>query len=243
MNVSFNGLAGLTAGTNACHRAAPLAMALFLSPATLLPAACKDSLLTHLHPVSSVVSAGVVLLCRALIEGVPWPHALDRTAASLRYCDPMYVLPPPTDHPDLQRMLPRIPAEHSLSEDTVAKARQSVAKLFTFAFVDADSLGRQNRGGYAPVAVRAALFFVNRATCASAALSESISFAGPANYCPVLVGAISGARWGLEQVKASGRLSSIGPARCKHSPDAVAAGMAACKALADHWEVHEQKAE
>jgi ADP-ribosylglycohydrolase len=51
-------------------------------------------------------------------------------------------------------------------------------------------------GGFAPDVLRAAIFFVNRNSSLEAALSEALRFAGSANYCPVLVGSIAGARWG-----------------------------------------------
>jgi ADP-ribosylglycohydrolase len=50
--------------------------------------------------------------------------------------------------------------------------------------------------GYSPEVLRAATHFVDRSSCASEAVSEAVQFAGDSNYCPVLVGAISGARWG-----------------------------------------------
>jgi len=34
------------------------------------------------------------------------------------------------------------------------------------------------------------------------AIRTSIKFAGPANYCPVLVGALAGARWGANTIDA-----------------------------------------
>lgn len=52
------------------------------------------------------------------------------------------------------------------------------------------------RGGFAPEALAAAIHFVERHDRFAEALRASIEFAGPANYCPVLVGAIAGARWG-----------------------------------------------
>jgi ADP-ribosylglycohydrolase len=56
--------------------------------------------------------------------------------------------------------------------------------------------GPGNGGGYAPDVLRAALHFVGRSACFPEALERSLAFAGSANYCPVLVGAIAGARWG-----------------------------------------------
>jgi len=55
---------------------------------------------------------------------------------------------------------------------------------------------RLSRGGFAPEALAAAVFFVGASSCFADALARSIAFAGPANYCPVLVGSIGGARWG-----------------------------------------------
>jgi ADP-ribosylglycohydrolase len=51
-------------------------------------------------------------------------------------------------------------------------------------------------GGFAPEVLRAAAYFVGSSSSFSEALGRSLAFAGPANYCPVLVGAIGGARWG-----------------------------------------------
>jgi hypothetical protein len=55
-------------------------------------------------------------------------------------------------------------------------------------------------GGYSPETLRAAMHFVARYDSFGEALSESLRFAGPANYCPVLVGAIAGARWGAASI-------------------------------------------
>lgn len=60
----------------------------------------------------------------------------------------------------------------------------------------ADHRGPGNDGGFAPDVLRAALHFVATADRFLEALERSLVFAGPANYCPVLVGAIGGARWG-----------------------------------------------
>jgi len=56
------------------------------------------------------------------------------------------------------------------------------------------------RGGFAPEALHAAIFFVAKNESFEGALSESLQFAGPANYCPPLVGAIAGSRWGSAQI-------------------------------------------
>lgn len=51
-------------------------------------------------------------------------------------------------------------------------------------------------GGHAPEVLRAAVHFVGQHPDFPSALQASLTFAGPANYCPVLVGTLAGARWG-----------------------------------------------
>jgi len=70
----------------------------------------------------------------------------------------------------------------------------------TRAALDAVREGPGNTNGYSPVALRAAVFFVGTSTSFSEALERSLVFAGPPNYCPVLVGAICGARWGTSAI-------------------------------------------
>lgn len=56
------------------------------------------------------------------------------------------------------------------------------------------------RGGYSPVPLGSAIFFIGSSSSLADALSRSIAYAGPANYCPVLVGSIGGARWGINEI-------------------------------------------
>jgi hypothetical protein len=60
-------------------------------------------------------------------------------------------------------------------------------------FTDEDVPG--SNGGFAPDVLRAAVYFVGTSPGFAEALQRSLAFAGPANYCPVLVGAIAGSRW------------------------------------------------
>ncbi len=62
------------------------------------------------------------------------------------------------------------------------------------------SVGELSRGDFAPEVLRAAVHFVESAESLPSALERAIDFAGPANYCPVLVGSLGGARWGRGQV-------------------------------------------
>jgi ADP-ribosylglycohydrolase len=58
-------------------------------------------------------------------------------------------------------------------------------------------------GGYAPDVLLASMHFIGTSSSFAEALERSLSFAGPANYCPVLVAAIGGARWGASAVPQS----------------------------------------
>jgi ADP-ribosyl-[dinitrogen reductase] hydrolase len=90
-------------------------------------------------------------------------------------------------------------------------------------FADPDEPG--NNGGYAPDVLRAAMFFVGTSVCFTEALQRSLAFAGPSNYCPVLVGAIGGARWGV---------SAIPPSSLAHA-DILPRVWTAAEALAAGW--------
>lgn len=73
-----------------------------------------------------------------------------------------------------------------------AKAIQQAASVF-----DPDTL---KPGGYTPDAIAAGVYFVKTADTFGDALQRALEFAGPANYCPVITGAIAGARWGRHSI-------------------------------------------
>ncbi len=85
--------------------------------------------------------------------------------------------------------------------------------------------GPGNNGGYAPDVLRAALYFIDTSASFAGALERSLSFAGPANYCPVLVGAIGGARWGASAI----------PQRSLAHVDMLARVKATAETLAAEW--------
>jgi len=58
------------------------------------------------------------------------------------------------------------------------------------------------RGGYSPDTLQSALHFVATRESFETALNDALEFAGAPNYCPVLVGAIAGARWGSREIDA-----------------------------------------
>jgi ADP-ribosylglycohydrolase len=82
-----------------------------------------------------------------------------------------------------------------------------------------------NNSGFAPDVFRAAVYFVGASTEFAKALERSLTFAGPANYCPVLVGAIGGARWG----------ASVIPKWALAHVDLLPRVLAAAKKLSDGW--------
>ena len=55
---------------------------------------------------------------------------------------------------------------------------------------------------FAPDVLTAAYHLVEKANTFASSLEAALMFAGPANYCPVLVGSIGGARWGFECIPA-----------------------------------------
>jgi ADP-ribosylglycohydrolase len=131
-------------------------MAAFLPEDQLPRIACQEAALTHLHPLAGDVSAATVVLCRALIRGIPWGEALAMAEA-----------------------------------DRNPETRQALREA------RASSGGK---GGYAPEVLQSSVFFVTQSRDFREALFESLRFAGPANYCPVLVGPIAGARWGVDAI-------------------------------------------
>jgi hypothetical protein len=48
--------------------------------------------------------------------------------------------------------------------------------------------------------LRTAVHFVSGHDSFAEALGASLAFAGPANDCPILVGAVAGARWGATAI-------------------------------------------
>jgi ADP-ribosyl-[dinitrogen reductase] hydrolase len=84
--------------------------------------------------------------------------------------------------------------------------------------------GQGNNGGFAPDVLRAALHFVGMAGHFAAALERSLAFSGSANYCPVLVGAIAGARWGASAIPPSSVAHVDVLPRVREAAEALAAG-------------------
>ena len=86
--------------------------------------------------------------------------------------------------------------------------------------------GPGSNGGFAPDVLRAALHFVGSSARFTEALARSLAFAGPSNYCPVLVGAVAGARWGASAVPPPALAHVEILPRVRAVADALAAGWA-----------------
>jgi ADP-ribosyl-[dinitrogen reductase] hydrolase len=91
--------------------------------------------------------------------------------------------------------------------------------------LDSSGSGPLSHGGFAPEVLGAAVRFVARPEGFAAAVEGSIAFAGPANYCPVLVGAIGGARWGAAAI----------PDRMRERGDVGERVRAVAARLGDDW--------
>jgi ADP-ribosylglycohydrolase len=84
--------------------------------------------------------------------------------------------------------------------------------------------GPGNNGGFAPDVLRAGIYFVGTSGHFAEALERSLAFAGPANYCPVLVGVIAGARWGASAIPPSSLAHVDILPRVKTTAESLASG-------------------
>jgi ADP-ribosylglycohydrolase len=130
----------------------------------------KESQLTHIHHLASDVSEIVVRICNSLIN--EGAEDYNRT---------------------VKHFTSKIETIHSGSCCTPDEEKT------TYPY-KASSIGELSNGGYAPSALKAALYFLKNADTFEEALNDSIEFAGADNYCPALVGAIGGARWGADAI-------------------------------------------
>merc|ERR1712008_332942 len=179
---------GMTAGANALHRVAPLAAIFHSTPDDDLAAlAWHESRLTHFSLISQHACGIFVLLCRRLLlpsrrEGT---DIFQASVESLTSHDGAraYVVPE---------------GMRACDRDSVESALEGAACDSSLPLPD--DLGC---GGFCVEALRAALHFVRTAVTFDDALQRSVEFAGPDNDCPVLVGALAGARFGAYQIDTS----------------------------------------
>lgn len=93
-----------------------------------------------------------------------------------------------------RRLIQGEPFEKALANaKNLSTDDQTLRKIFGKRATSTQDL---NRGGLSTDAFRAALYFVENSKSFDSALLPSLEFAGPANYCPVLVGGIAGALYG-----------------------------------------------
>lgn len=85
-----------------------------------------------------------------------------------------------------------------------------------------------NNGGFAPNMLRASVYFVGTSGSFAEALGRSLAFAGPTNYCPVLVGTVAGARWGASAITPSSMAHADMLPRVRTAADALASGWVEC---------------
>lgn len=168
-------LQGKSAGANAVHRVPPLALAgVVPDGATLSQAARQESRLTHWSALSQHSCAVVCFICRELVRGVPWAEVIQNFLQ--------------TKVDELAPDTPAIPVAVRAGYD---RARSK----------DGDDVSASmSRGGFCVDVLKAAVYFVTRATSFDEALAGALKFAGPDNYCPVLVGAFAGARFGAAAI-------------------------------------------
>ena len=110
-------------------------------------------------------------------------------------------------------------------DEAVQQLRAKLLSAQTVGIFDPTSNSALSRDGFAPEVLRAAIWFTSQHSSFAAALTASISFAGPANYCPVLVGAIAGARWGARMI----------PAELLQDCEILGRAQAAANSLANDW--------
>jgi ADP-ribosylglycohydrolase len=191
------GLGGMTAGCNPAHRASVLAMASWLSTDELVKAATRETGLTHHHPIAADAAVAMTLVCHDHIMGRDWREGDTHRIAA-------------TLHGEVAAALNAARVDHAPPPAGIA---ESTAHL--------------HRGGYSPGTLRAGLYFAQGATNPADALAAAKRFAGPANYCPVLTGALLGAAFGA---------GALDDALLKHHPPRhIAEIKAAAWGLARTW--------
>mmetsp|Transcript_36306 Transcript_36306/g.84816 ORF Transcript_36306/g.84816 Transcript_36306/m.84816 type:complete len:118 (-) Transcript_36306:193-546(-) len=84
--------------------------------------------------------------------------------------------------------------------DALAPDSPSIGDAVAGSLAGVDLASPLDAGGFCVHVLRAALHFTGRATSFDAALRPALAFSGPDNYCPVLVGALAGARFGAPEI-------------------------------------------
>ena len=175
-----------------------------LTENNLLDVCDLESEVTHYSPQSKAACRVVNVICRLLITST-----FDSLDGCLRYlCEnPHLISPDFTTRFKVESMLQR----------HIEKEKRSLSSL--------------DRGGYSINTLDTALYFVRSTSSFESAMKKSVAFAGCGNYCPVLVGPIAGALYGIEQVEKCSLISH------SHNSQSICTtkreGLKECVALCD----------
>jgi hypothetical protein len=184
-----------SAGIGAAHRNVVLALCPALTThAAVAFAAEAEAALTQPHPDSVDTAIATAVMCRALVEsaGPDGGSEKARLAAALRAAAAAVS----QRAPPLEAREPSAVTVEALSRCVAEAGRVAAGESA------APPTKPTHREGHAPLVLEAALHFVIHSSTFDEALNGSLRFAGPANFCPVLVGAIGGCLWGASRYSA-----------------------------------------
>lgn len=177
-----------SSGVNPAHRNVVLSVVRngpLESVSSLALAAAAEAQLSHLHPSSVWTSVAVNVLCRHIILGASLCQAIDQTLLFLEE----------RTHGE---------SNGSFAEADVDAIREirDLLRRTTGSASEESQTSWLHTGGCSPKVLATAIHFVASTTSFEEALEQSLTFAGPANYCPVLVGAIAGGIYGADAIPA-----------------------------------------
>jgi len=128
----------------------------------------------------------------------------------------------------LRKLILGFPLEVSITE--AKKYLTSYEGKLAFNPVEYNQL---SPNGFAPNVLQATLYFLSSSSDFSTTLQNSIDFAGSANYCPVLVGALTGALYGVNEIK---------PKDFDHCDESLRKSIETiAEALSESWTITEKK--
>ncbi|ELR11124.1 uncharacterized protein ACA1_387230 [Acanthamoeba castellanii str. Neff] len=165
-----------SAGCNAAHRCPPLAMAAFIADDDLVQTTMSETKITHVHQLAVESAVASSRICRELIQGSTWDNAISKTRELLKSMN--------ASHEVLTALNPANTERCSLDRGGTSEWSAILSVILSFA----------------PDVLRTALYFVENSRDFNSALDPSLTFAGSANYCPVIVGALAGARYGRSAI-------------------------------------------
>ncbi len=172
---------GATAGCNPAHRSAPLAM-FAGTPEQLLPRILDTNVSGPRETAPAPLSR---LASEAQAEAKlthSHPLAGDVAAAIVCMC---------------RELIIGMPWADAMEHAAIGRRPETIQAL-KFSQIE-----RSAQDGFAPNVLGAAIHFVHTSHSFTEAIERSIEFAGLANYSPVLVGSLAGARWGCSQIDKS----------------------------------------